>query len=90
MPPSFRDHLASAPDVRNAGKVQPSKVREAAFADVDDWLASTLPARRRFVARFKPRLLDPDFRKQLDRKLGQSPDWKPVLYPVRRSDNGLF
>jgi hypothetical protein len=90
MPPSFRDHMASAPDVRNAGKVQPSKVREAEFADVDDWLASALPARRRFVARFKPRLLDPDFRKQLDRKLGQSPDWKPVLYPVRRSDNGLF
>ena len=90
MPPSFRDHLASAPDVRNAGKVPPSKVREAEFADVDDWLASTLPARRRFVARFKPRLLDPDFRKQLDRKLGQSPDWKPVLYPVRRADHGLF
>jgi hypothetical protein len=90
MPPSFRDHLAPAPDVRNPGKVQPSKVREAEFADVADWLASTLPARRRFVARFKPRLLDPDFRKQLDRKLGQGPDWKPVLYPVRRSDNGLF
>jgi hypothetical protein len=90
MPPSFRDHLAPVPDVRNPGKVQPSKVREAEFADVDDWLASTLPARRRFVARFKPRLLDPDFRKQLDRKLGQGPDWKPVLYPVRRSDNGLF
>jgi hypothetical protein len=90
MPPSFRDHLASAPDVRNGGKVPPSKVRETEFADVDDWLASTLPARRRFVARFKPRLLDPDFRKQLDRKLGQSPDWKPVLHPVRRADNGLF
>jgi len=90
LPPAFRDHLARAPDVRNAGKVAPVKEREAAFADVDDWLASALPARRRFVARFKPRLSDPDFRKQLDRALGQSPDWKPVLYPVRRSDNGLF
>lgn len=90
MPPAFRDHLARVPDVRNAGKVAPTKEREAAFADVDDWLASTLPARRRFVARFKPRLLDADFRTQLDRALGQSPDWKPVLYPARRSDNALF
>ena len=90
LPPSFRDHLARVPGVRNAGKVAPVKERDAAFADVDDWLASTLPARRRFVARFKPRLSDPDFRKQLDRALGQSPDWKPVLYPARRPDNGLF
>jgi len=90
LPPAFRDHLARLPGVKNAGKVAPVKERDAAFADVDDWLASTLPARRRFVARFKPRLLDPDFRKQLDRALGRSPDWKPVLYPARRSDNGLF
>jgi hypothetical protein len=90
LPPAFRDHLARVPGVKNAGKVAPVKERDAAFADVDDWLASTLPARRRFVARFKPRLLDPDFRKQLDRALGRSPDWKPVLYPARRSDNGLF
>lgn len=90
LPPAFRDHLARVPGVKNAGKVAPVKERDAAFADVDDWLASTLPARRRFVARFKPRLPDPEFRKQLDRKLGQSPDWKPVLYPARRSDNALF
>ncbi len=90
MPPAFRDHLARVPGVKNAGKVAPVKERDAAYADVDDWLASTLPARRRFVARFKPRLLDPDFRKQLDRALGQGPDWKPVLYPARRSDNGMF
>ncbi len=90
MPPAFRDRLARVPGVRNAGKVAPVKERDAAYADVDDWLASTLPARRRFVARFRPRLSDPDFRKQLDRVLGQSPDWKPVLHPARRPDNGLF
>ncbi len=90
LPPAFRDHLARVPGVNNAGKVAPLKERDAAFADVDEGLTSTLPARRRFVARFKPRLSDPDFRKQLDRVLGQSPDWKPVLYPARRPDNGLF
>jgi hypothetical protein len=90
MPPAFRDHLAQLPTVKNAGKIAPTKEREAGFADVDDWLASTLPARRRFVARFKPRLSDPDFRKQLDRALGQSPEWKPVLHPVQPSNGSLF
>lgn len=90
MPPAFRDRLAPAPDVKNAGKVAPAREREAGFADVDDWLASTLPAHRRFVARFKPRLSDPDFRKALDRALGQSPEWKPVLHPARPSGSSLF
>jgi len=90
MPPAFRDHLARAPGVANAGKVPPTKEREAEFIDVGDWLASTLPARRRFVARFKPRLSDPDFRTQLDRALGQGPDWKPVLHPARAPDGSLF
>jgi hypothetical protein len=90
LPAAFRDHLASAPDVKNAGKVPPTKEREAAYADVSDWLASPLPARRRFVARFKPRLSDQDFRQQLDRALGQGADWKPVLHPVKTSNGSLF
>jgi hypothetical protein len=90
LPPGFRDHLASAPDVRNPGKVAPAREREADFADVDDWLAAPLPARRRFVARFKPRLSDPAFRKALDRAFGRSPEWKPVLHPAKASDGSLF
>jgi len=38
----------------------------------------------------KPRLSDPDFRTQLDRALGQGPDWKPVLRPARAPDGSLF
>jgi hypothetical protein len=83
MPPSFRDRLARAPDVPRAGKVQPIKERETEFADVQDWLQASLPARKAFVARFKPRLADPVFRKALDGALGQSVDWKPVLHPVK-------
>jgi hypothetical protein len=90
LPPGFRDHLARAPDVANAGKVQPKKVHEAEYADVETWLVSPLPARRRFVARFRPRLSDADFRERLDRALGQSPDWKPVLHPARVSNGSLF
>jgi hypothetical protein len=83
MPPGFRDRLAPVPDVPKAGKVQPNKEREADFADVEAWLQATLPVRKTFVVRFKPRLADPAFRKALDGALGQSVDWKPVLHPVR-------
>lgn len=87
MPPAFRDRLARAPDVSRAGKVAPIKEREADFADVRDWLGAALPVRKTFVARFRPRLADPAFRKALDGALGEAPDWKPVLHPVRPKIN---
>lgn len=87
MPPAFRDRLARAPDVPRAGKVVPGKEREADFADVEAWLQAALPVRKTFVARFRPRLADPAFRKALDGALGQTPDWKPVLHPVRPTIN---
>jgi hypothetical protein len=100
MPPSFRDALAPAPAVRNAGKVPPVKERDADYADVGPWLAAPLPARKSFVARFRPRLADPAFRKALEKALGESADWKNVLQPARQgtpqqaparaSEPGLF
>jgi hypothetical protein len=87
MPPSFRDRLARAPDVPKAGKVAPVKERETDFADVQDWLRASLPMHKTFVARFKPRLADPAFRKALDGALGQSADWKPVLHPAKPKIN---
>ena len=83
LPPGFRDRLARAPDVPKPGKVVPAKERDVDFADVEAWLRAGLPVRHTFVARFRPRLADPTFRKALDGALGQSADWKPVLHPVR-------
>lgn len=91
MPRPFRDRLVPASAPPNAGKAPPVKERDADFADVAAWLQAPLPARRAFVARFKPRLADAGFRAQLDRALGQSVEWKPVLHPVRPSTaNALF
>lgn len=82
MPRAFRDRLELAPPVPKAGKVAPVKERDADFADVGDWLAASLPVRKNFVGRFKVRLADPAFRKQLDQALGQSSEWKAVLHPA--------
>jgi hypothetical protein len=83
MPPAFRDRLAPAPFVANAGKVAPVKERDAGFEDVEAWLKADLPAAQGFVARFKPRLADPAFRKPLERALGQSAPWKAALQPAQ-------
>lgn len=92
MPPSFRDRLAKVPNLPNllsAGKVAPVKEREADFADVAPWLAARLPGVKSFVPRFRPRLADPAFRKQLEHALGQQPDWRAALHPpVRRAATG--
>jgi hypothetical protein len=82
MPPAFRDRLALAPPVPKAGKIAPVKEREAAFADVEDWLKASPQLRKGFTTRFKPRLADAAFRKQLDRTLGHTSEWKPVVNPA--------
>jgi hypothetical protein len=84
MPPGFRDRLAKAPPVPNAGKLAPVKEREAEFADVAPWLAARLPGVKPFVARLRPRLADPVFRKEIERALGQQPEWRAALQPPAR------
>jgi hypothetical protein len=91
MPPSFRDRLAQVPNAArrpNAGKAAPTREREAGFADVEPWLTAQLPGvpPRGFVARFRARLADPAFRKQLEPVLGQQADWKAALHPPRPGD----
>ena len=80
MPPPFRDRLASAPQSTRAPKVAAIKERDADFADVAPWLSAALPARKGFVARFRPRLKDSQFRKQLEESL-PGPEWKAALNP---------
>jgi hypothetical protein len=83
MPPAFRDRLVASPVAANAGKVAPVKEREVGFEDVEAWLKADLPAAQGFVARFRPRLADPAFRKPLERALGQSAPWKAALQPAQ-------
>ena len=81
MPPPFRDRLAPGPALGKAANQPAARERDVAFADVEDWLRSGLAVRKTFVARFRARLKDPDFRKALDQALGQGTEWQPVLHP---------
>ena len=81
MPPPFRDRLAPGPALGKAANQPAARERDVAFADVEDWLRSGLAVRKTFVARFRLRLKDPDFRKPLDQALGQGTEWQSVLHP---------
>jgi hypothetical protein len=97
MPPQFRDRLAPVPASAKAPRLAAVKERDADFADVGPWLGSSLPARKSFVARFRARLKDPNFRKLLEQALGASADWRPALKPPaaqqsapNRNDNPIY
>jgi hypothetical protein len=92
MPRSFRDRLVQAPvpPAVKAGKVAPVKERDVSFADVDDWMLSTLPVRRNFVSRFKVRLSDPEFKTALDQALGQTPEWRFLLRPSVTTGSTIY
>jgi len=93
MPPAFRDRLAPVPASLRGGKLPATKEREADFADVAPWLASALPVRKTFVARFRGRLKDAKFRSQLEQAMGKDSEWKAVLNPAVPKpvrDNNLF
>lgn len=81
MPPPFRDRLAPGPALGKAARQPAIKDRDVIFADVEAWLSSNLAVRKTFVARFRPRLKDAQFRKELDQALGQGSEWQPVLHP---------
>ncbi len=92
LPLAFRDPVAAAPDRLKGAKVQPVVEREADFGDVAPWLTSNFGnqvLRKRLIARFQGRLKDPQFRKQLEARLGSSAEWKtltsaaPAAAPAR-------
>jgi hypothetical protein len=85
MPAAFRDALQPlAIDVRpSSAALKP--LRPATYDDIAPWLTSTLPARKRFAARFHTRLADSAFRASIESHLNALPDWRVFLYPPVRA-----
>ncbi|ALK32591.1 hypothetical protein [Burkholderia plantarii] len=87
MPTAFRDALRALP-VPPAPHDAPPASRPVAYDDVADWLTSTLAVRTaaptRFAGRFRPRLSDAAFRRDVRQHLGALPDWRALLFPPPR------
>jgi hypothetical protein len=81
MPVAFRDALQRLPITPPAHDSALKPPRAVTFDDVSAWLASDLPARKRFPARFRSRLTDSAFRRAIDQNLKALPEWRVLLYP---------
>jgi hypothetical protein len=85
MPAAFRDALQPlAIGAKPASEAALKPLRPATYDDIAPWLASTLPARKRFAARFHTRLADRAFRASIESHLDALPDWRAFLYPPAR------
>jgi hypothetical protein len=83
MPKAFFDPLPSRMARYKDREVQPKRVDEVSYADVEAWLKAPPAIRRPLVARFEPRTADPKFRAALEANLRFHPEWDPVLYPEK-------
>lgn len=93
MPLTFRDALrplpVPTPPSPNAAHTLPAHgVRPVAFADIADWLGSSFAARTdpttRFSERFRPRLSDTAFRRDVKQHIRALPDWHVLIFPPPR------
>ncbi|SPB13801.1 hypothetical protein NOV72_01066 [Caballeronia novacaledonica] len=83
MPVPFRDALQPLSPPKPPPGAAPS--RAVNYDDIAPWLVSTLPERKSFPARFRSRVADPAFRRDIDAHLKALPDWRALLYPPARS-----
>jgi hypothetical protein len=81
MPAAFRDALQPLAVAATPSRAAPKPLRAATYDDIAPWLTSTLPARKRFAARFHTRLADSAFRGSIESHLNALPDWRGFLYP---------
>jgi hypothetical protein len=87
MPAAFRDALQPLPTDATPSSAALKPLRPITYDDIAPWLTSTLPARKRFAARFHTRLADSAFRASIESHLNALPDWRVFLYPPTRAVN---
>ncbi|MGF6933893.1 hypothetical protein OKW41_003032 [Paraburkholderia sp. UCT70] len=81
MPPGFRDALVGMAGRLASRHELAAPLRAVDYADVSDWLTSSVSERATFVKRFVPRLKTAAFRAQVDAHLDVLPEWRPILHP---------
>jgi hypothetical protein len=89
MPLTFRDALRPLPLLTPARGLPAHGLRPVAYADVADWLGSALAVRNdpatRFTERFRARLSDPAFSRDVKQHIRALPDWRPLIFPPPRA-----
>ncbi|MBP0594790.1 hypothetical protein J8I87_35035 [Paraburkholderia sp. LEh10] len=85
MPVTFRDALRPLPSPANIRNLPTHDLRPVTYDDVSDWLGSALAVRTdpatRFTGRFRARLADPVFRRDVRQHIRELPEWRPLAFP---------
>ena len=83
MPKAFLDPLPSRMARYKERQVQPKRVDDVSYAEVEAWLKAPREIRRPLVPRFQSRASDPAFRSSLIANLKFHPEWDPILFPEK-------
>ena len=83
LPKVFLDPLPSRMARYKEREVQPKRVDDVSYAEVETWLKAPPDIRRPMLARFRPRVSDPAFRAALVANLKSHPEWDPILFPEK-------
>ena len=83
LPKVFLDPLPSRMARYKEREVQPKRVEDVSYAEVEAWLKAPPDIRRPMVARFRPRASDAAFRSALVANLKFHPEWDPILFPEK-------
>jgi hypothetical protein len=83
LPKAFLDPLPSRLGRYKERQVQPKRVADVTYAEVEAWLKAPPHIRRPLVARFASRASDPAFRSAVEANLKFHPEWDPILHPEK-------
>lgn len=83
LPKLFLDPLPSRMARYKERQVEPRRVGDVSYAEIEAWLKAPPGIRRPLVRRFEPRASDPAFRSGLIANLRFHPEWDPILYPEK-------
>lgn len=87
LPKIFLDPLPSRMARYKERQVQPKRVDDVSYAEVEAWLKAPPEVRRPLVPRFQPRASDPAFRSGLVANLKFHPEWDRILFPEKYEPN---
>ena len=83
MPKVFFDPLPSRMARYKDREVQPRRIEDVSYADVELWLKAPPAIRRPLVARFESRVSDPKFYSAVHDNLRFHPEWDPIVHPEK-------
>ncbi len=83
LPRPFIDKLPSRLDKFKDQKIEPKKMPDFTYADVEAWLKGPVAVRKPLVVRWRAKAHDAAFRKSLVANLQDHPEWDRILFPEK-------